>query len=79
MGAQISLLLIRGTAFVAVGALHRLPLQSLIGDWEGNAWGDGKFPGFAAVSTIALLRYQSSIAGNADQRALNRTAELPPN
>jgi hypothetical protein len=64
MGIQIGLVSIQGTTFVTVGALHRVPLQSLIGDWEGNAWGDGKFPGFAAVSTVALLRYQSSIAEN---------------
>jgi len=64
MGNPIDLVSIQGVTFVTIGITgpHRIPLQSLIGDWEGNAWGDGKFPGFAAVSTIALLKYQAKVA-----------------
>jgi hypothetical protein len=43
MGNQIELVSIQKTTFASVGG-HRVPLKSLIGDWEGNAWGDGKFP-----------------------------------
>jgi len=62
MRNQIGLVAIEGIAFATVGAVHRVPLRSLIGDWEVNAWGDGKFPGFAAVSTVALLRYPATVA-----------------
>jgi hypothetical protein len=59
----VTLVTIQGVVFITFGSSgHRLPLQSLIGDWENGRWGDGKFPGFAAVSTIALLTYQATVA-----------------
>ncbi len=76
MGNKISLSQIAGVTFATVGPLHRIPLQSLIGDWEGNAWGDGEFPGFAAVSTIALLTYQATLAADPEiAEALTRAAD----
>jgi hypothetical protein len=59
MGTQINLASISGVDFIILSSTKKIPLQSLIGDWENGRWGDGKFPGLAAVSTIALLKYQA--------------------
>jgi hypothetical protein len=61
----VSLVTIYGVIFVTFGSpYHRLPLQSLIGDWENGHFGDGKFPGFGAVSAIAYLRYKATVAAS---------------
>lgn len=79
----VTLVTIQGVVFVAFGSsVHRVPLQSLIGDWENGRWGDGKFPGFGAVSTIAFLRYQATVAASPEigqvfsQAAENLTRSL---
>jgi len=65
MATSISIASFSGATIVTVGGLP-LPSQSFIGDWEGRWWGDGKFPGIAAVSAIATLRLGAEL-----------TAELP--
>jgi hypothetical protein len=76
MGSPIGLVSIQGMTFATIGAAHRIPLQSLIGDWENNMWGDGKFPGFATVSTVALLRYQAKSAVTPDlAKAFSQAAD----
>ena len=60
MGTSIQPVTIAGATFISVGTI-RLPLQSLIGDWEGGRWGDGKFPGIAAVAAVAALRFGASL------------------
>ena len=50
--------------------------SSPIGNWEMHSWGDGKFPGMAAVSAITTLQIGATLALNpADKIALNKAAE----
>ncbi len=50
--------------------------RSPIGNWEMHSWGDGKFPGMAAVSAITSLQIGATLAPTpADKIALNRAVE----
>jgi hypothetical protein len=47
-----------------------------IGSWEIHSWGDGKFPGMAAVSAITTLQIGATLTPSpADKIALNTAAE----
>jgi hypothetical protein len=61
METSIGVVTVSGATFISVGA-NRLPSQSFIGDWEGGRWGDGKFPGIAAVAAVATLRLGATLA-----------------
>ena len=76
MPADVALITAHGGAFVLIGNTHVVPRQSLVGDWEGTQWGDGKFPGVVSVSAIATLRQFASIAdAPAVKMALNSAAD----
>jgi hypothetical protein len=62
MNTPIGVVTVSGATFISVGEF-RLPLQSFIGDWEGDRWGDGKFTGIASVAAVATLRLGASLAG----------------
>jgi hypothetical protein len=50
--------------------------RSSIGNWEMHSWGDGKFPGMAAVSAITSLQIGATLAPTpADRIALNKAVE----
>ena len=50
--------------------------RSPIGSWEIHSWGDGKFPGMAAVSAITTLQIGATLAPvPADKIALNKAVE----
>jgi hypothetical protein len=77
MGTSITLQSFAGVTFATFGPSHRVPIQSLIGDWDGylHHWGDGKFPGIVAVSAIVLLTYQAETATNPEiARAFGQAA-----
>jgi hypothetical protein len=47
-----------------------------IGNWEVHSWGDGEFPGMAAVSAITTLQVGATLTTvPADKIALNKAAE----
>ena len=60
MATPIDVVTLSGATFITVGG-NRLPPQSFIGDWEGGRWGDGKFPGIAAVAAVATLRFGATL------------------
>jgi len=62
MSTSIAIITLHSAQFVTVGDTHIIPKQSLIGDWEGSQWGDGKFPGAVSVSAIATLRQFAQVA-----------------
>jgi len=50
--------------------------RSPIGNWKMHSWGDGRFPGMAAVSAITTLQIGATLAPiPADKIALNKAAE----
>jgi hypothetical protein len=50
--------------------------RSPIGNWEVHSWGDGKFPGMAAVSAITTLQIGATLAATAaDRQALNKAVD----
>jgi hypothetical protein len=76
MPPSVTLTTVHGGEFVSIGNTHVVPKQSLVADWEGTQWGDGKFPGAVSVSAIATLRQFATIADAAAVKtALNSTAD----
>ena len=71
----IKITTIYGATFITINQSHLIDKRSLVGDWEGAAWGDGKFPGIAAVAAIATLELGAMLTENAEVRnALNNAA-----
>jgi hypothetical protein len=67
MSTSIQVINISGATIISVGENH-LPMQSFIGDWENGRWGDGKFPGIAAVAAVATLRLGATLTDVAATR-----------
>ena len=67
MSTPIQVITVSGATIISVGENH-LPMQSFIGDWEGDRWGDGKFPGIAAVAAVATLRLGATLTDVAATR-----------
>jgi hypothetical protein len=60
----------------AAGNKHVIDKKSPIGNWEIHSWGDGQFPGMAAISAITALQIGATLSPvPADKVALNKAAE----
>ena len=63
-------------AYNATDNKRAIDKRSPIGNWEIHSWGDGKFPGMAAVSAITTLQIGATLSSTpADRIALNKAAE----
>lgn len=62
MSTSIAIVTSHSAQFVTIGDTHIIPKQSLVGDWEGGQWGDGRFPGSVSVGAIATLRHFAQVA-----------------
>jgi hypothetical protein len=60
----------------AIENKHAIDKRSPIGNWEIYSWGDGNFPGMAAISAITALQIGATLSPvPADKVALNKAAE----
>jgi hypothetical protein len=60
----------------ATDSRRAIEKRSSIGNWEVHSWGDGKFPGMAAVSAITTLQIGATLAATAaDRQALNKAVD----
>jgi hypothetical protein len=75
MNDKIEVVGVAGATFISAYGII-IDRRTLIGDWEGGQWGDGKFPGIAAVSAIATLREGARVTEDESARtALNKAAD----
>ena len=67
---------VSGTKTSANGDSHAEDKRTQIGDWAIHSWGNGNFPGMAAISAIATLQLSATLSDvPSDKVALNKAAE----